>query len=221
MLQNGNWIVPYFNGQPYLRKPPLVNWAIALSIKTFGVRNEWTTRLPSVLAILAMALVMLAVVRRHGSGPMPPLPPCSSCSPAPASWKKGAWRRSRPFISPSSAWPSPAGSHGRPRAAPPGSSGRSPGCCSGLGLLAKGPPHLAFFYAIAGCIAWWSWRRKDGSIPTWQAGRTSAGIPIMLAVFALWCVPVHEAGRHARRGRSVGAPDGAAPRRGQRRNDLR
>ena len=39
MLESGNWIVPEFNGHPYLRKPPLVNWAIALSVKAAGVRN--------------------------------------------------------------------------------------------------------------------------------------------------------------------------------------
>ena len=36
MLQTGNWIVPVFNGNPYLRKPPLVNWAIALSVVCRG-----------------------------------------------------------------------------------------------------------------------------------------------------------------------------------------
>src|SRR2546423_5711974 len=64
MLETGDWLVPHFNGRPYLRKPPLVNWMIALSFKTFGVRNEWTARLPSVLSVLALALVIVGV----GSG---------------------------------------------------------------------------------------------------------------------------------------------------------
>ena len=55
MLDTGNWVVPFVGGKPFLRKPPLVNWAIASSFRAFGVRNEWTARLPSVLAILFLA----------------------------------------------------------------------------------------------------------------------------------------------------------------------
>ena len=50
MLETGNWVVPYVGGRPFLRKPPLVNWLIAGSIKITGARNEWAVRLPSVLA---------------------------------------------------------------------------------------------------------------------------------------------------------------------------
>ncbi len=32
MLETGNWIVPHIGGEPYLRKPPLINWATALSL---------------------------------------------------------------------------------------------------------------------------------------------------------------------------------------------
>ena len=54
MLETGNWLVPYVGGKPFLRKPPLVNWAIAASFKFTGVRNEWTARLPSALCVLAL-----------------------------------------------------------------------------------------------------------------------------------------------------------------------
>ena len=46
MLQTGNYIVPKVGSEPYLRKPPLVNWLVAGSFKIFGARNEWTARLP-------------------------------------------------------------------------------------------------------------------------------------------------------------------------------
>src|SRR5262245_29401826 len=57
----GNWLVPYLGSEPYLRKPPLINWVIAGSFKLTGVRNEWTARLPSALAVLAMGATMIGV----------------------------------------------------------------------------------------------------------------------------------------------------------------
>ena len=61
MIESGNYVVPQIGGEPYLRKPPLVNWLVAGSFKLFGVRNEWTARLPSVLAVLAVATVVFGV----------------------------------------------------------------------------------------------------------------------------------------------------------------
>src|SRR6266849_8427262 len=51
MLETGNYIVPQVGSNPYFRKPPLVNWLVAASFKIFGVRNEWTARLPSAIAV--------------------------------------------------------------------------------------------------------------------------------------------------------------------------
>src|SRR4030095_12587486 len=65
----GNWLVPYLGGKPYLRKPPLMNWVIAGSFKLTGVKNEWTARLPSALAVLAMGATMIGVA---GPGWMKP-----------------------------------------------------------------------------------------------------------------------------------------------------
>ena len=31
MLRSGEWVVPFSEGEPYLRKPPLINWVIAAS----------------------------------------------------------------------------------------------------------------------------------------------------------------------------------------------
>ena len=67
------------------------------------------------------------------------------------------------------------------------------GLLLGLGLLAKGPPHLAYFYAMAGRIGpGWGARRAEGN-ERWRTGLVSwahlAGVAIMLGVFALWCVP--------------------------------
>jgi 4-amino-4-deoxy-L-arabinose transferase-like glycosyltransferase len=44
-----------------LRKPPLLNWAIAFSCKLTGGPSEWAVRLPSVLATLALALTIVII----------------------------------------------------------------------------------------------------------------------------------------------------------------
>src|SRR5438128_8746036 len=63
MLETGNYIVPQIGSNPYFRKPPLVNWLVAASFKIFGVRNEWTARLPSTLLVLAVAIAFVTVAR--------------------------------------------------------------------------------------------------------------------------------------------------------------
>ncbi len=68
MLQTGNYLVPYVGSEPYFRKPPLINWVAALSFKLTGIRNEWTARLPSALAILAVALALAKMGERSLGG---------------------------------------------------------------------------------------------------------------------------------------------------------
>src|SRR5947199_2937333 len=63
MLKSGNYVVPEVGGNPYFRKPPLVNWLVAASFKIFGTRNEWTARLPSAVAVLAVAIAFVTVAR--------------------------------------------------------------------------------------------------------------------------------------------------------------
>ena len=53
MLDEGDWLVPQVGGRPFLRKPPLMNWAIAGSFKMLDRRDEWAARLPSALCVLA------------------------------------------------------------------------------------------------------------------------------------------------------------------------
>ncbi|MEN9284332.1 MAG: hypothetical protein RLZZ179_1825 [Verrucomicrobiota bacterium] len=63
MVQSGDWILPRSEGKPYHRKPPLINWAIAGSFRLHGGESEWAARLPSALAILAMAITALLAGR--------------------------------------------------------------------------------------------------------------------------------------------------------------
>jgi 4-amino-4-deoxy-L-arabinose transferase-like glycosyltransferase len=68
MLASGDWLVPRVGSDPYLRKPPLLNWAIALSCNLSGGPSEWAVRLPSVLATLVLALVIVGVAGRRWLG---------------------------------------------------------------------------------------------------------------------------------------------------------
>src|SRR4030095_5257703 len=72
MLAHGNWLVPYVGGGPYLGKPPLMNLAIALSMKRLGRRDEWAARLPSALAVLALCGVIVAVSRPRAKSALTP-----------------------------------------------------------------------------------------------------------------------------------------------------
>jgi 4-amino-4-deoxy-L-arabinose transferase-like glycosyltransferase len=49
MVWRGDWITPYLNGAPYLNKPPLLYWLIAISTTIFG-NHEFAARLPIALA---------------------------------------------------------------------------------------------------------------------------------------------------------------------------
>jgi 4-amino-4-deoxy-L-arabinose transferase-like glycosyltransferase len=57
MLQSGNWILPASNGDVIPYKPPLLAWCIALlSWLTGGEVTEYTSRMPSALALIALVV---------------------------------------------------------------------------------------------------------------------------------------------------------------------
>lgn len=67
MVTTGEWLVPELYGAPYLRKPPLHYWLIAMSISVGGLHSEAVHRLPSLLAAaLTCVAVSLAAWRWFG-----------------------------------------------------------------------------------------------------------------------------------------------------------
>src|SRR6266704_939095 len=147
MLETGNYIVPQVGSNPYYRKPPLVNWLVAASFETFGVRNEWTARLPSLISVLAVAIAF-AIVARASLTPKGSMLAAmiwmtnigiiekgrlieiealyvSLCGLAIIFWLSFFLQKKSPWLIwlPASVF-------------------------LGLGLLAKGPTHLVFFYGI-------------------------------------------------------------------------
>ena len=60
MLLTNSWVVPTLQGEPYLDKPPLMYWLVALSYQAFGVTPEAARLVPAVcvhLTILAVYLI--------------------------------------------------------------------------------------------------------------------------------------------------------------------
>jgi 4-amino-4-deoxy-L-arabinose transferase-like glycosyltransferase len=183
MIESGNYIVPQVGGETYFRKPPLINWLIAGSLKIFRTRNEWVVRLPSVLCVLAAAVAFVtiaaATLGRTGStiaavvwltnlgmlekGRLVEIEALyiSLCALAMIFWLSW-WEGKR---SPWLIW-------------------TVPWIFLGLGWLAKGPTLLLFFYAIVLAVLW---REKK-----WRALLHPAhfiGLLIMMSIFAAWLIP--------------------------------
>ncbi|BFM39051.1 glycosyltransferase family 39 protein [Synechocystis sp. LKSZ1] len=59
MFQQGEWLFPLYQDQPFLLKPPLLFWLIQASYHLGGI-HEWTSRFPSAfLSALAVPLLYL------------------------------------------------------------------------------------------------------------------------------------------------------------------
>jgi 4-amino-4-deoxy-L-arabinose transferase-like glycosyltransferase len=181
MLQTGNYIVPGVGGNPYFRKPPLVNWLVAASFRIFGVRNEWTARLPSAVVVLAVAVAFVTVARAS-LGPRGSIIAAliwmtnigmiekgrlieiealyiSFCGLAIIFWLSFLGKSPWLIWVPASIF-------------------------LGLGLLAKGPIHLIFFYAIVFAVLW---QTRDWHLLIHPAH--FAALAIMLGIFAAWAIP--------------------------------
>lgn len=67
MLETGNWILPQNNGGDIAYKPPFFHWLIAGFSALNGAVTEYTSRMPSALALIVMSLTgFLFYVKRRG-----------------------------------------------------------------------------------------------------------------------------------------------------------
>jgi 4-amino-4-deoxy-L-arabinose transferase-like glycosyltransferase len=70
MIHRGDWVVPRLLGEPYLNKPPLQSWLIAAFALGDARRiGPLAVRLPSLLAVAAIALVLWRLGLSRDSGP--------------------------------------------------------------------------------------------------------------------------------------------------------
>ncbi len=185
MMEGGSWLVPYVGGKPFLRKPPLVQWCIAGSMKIFG-RNAWAARLPSALSVLALAAVMIFCTRGWLITEQSLLAAIVMMTQVATIEKCRLAELDAIYVALSgiamvlwmSWW----------------SQGRSPWLVwivpmlfNGLALLAKAPLHLLFFYAVvvAALVA----AREARQLLTAAHG---IGLAVMAIIFLAWLLPFHQ-----------------------------
>jgi 4-amino-4-deoxy-L-arabinose transferase-like glycosyltransferase len=175
ILRSGDWFVPTLGGEPAWAKPPLHYWILAASAWAFG--DGWLAlRLPSILALWALALLAYALHRRPFgaaaawivalgvicapvvlfSFPSAEIDPIFASLTAASLWclAFGVARQGRGMLVAS-------------------------GVLGGLALLQKGPPYLMF--AAGAWLVWWRHRGCRGFL--------AYGAPLLL-VPALYYVPL-------------------------------
>lgn len=67
MLATDNWILPQSCGGDIPYKPPFMAWLIAIFSWIFGGVTEYTSRLPSALAVIALGMATLRFYLKHTS----------------------------------------------------------------------------------------------------------------------------------------------------------
>ena len=189
MLETGDFLIPHVGSEPYFSKPPLVNWLVAASFKLTGYRNEWTARLPSALCVLAVALAFIIVARAslgaNGSlmaaliwmvnfgmiekGRLIEIEALyvSLLGLAMICWLSWWEQRRSPWL----IWIVPS-------------------VFLGLGVLAKGPVHLLFFYSVVVAVLYCAGELRK----LWHPAHL-AGIAVVLGIFAAWAFPYWQAMR--------------------------
>src|SRR5947207_9103544 len=58
MISSGDWVTPHLDGVPYLEKPPLKYWSIAISYLIFG-QHDWAARLPLMFSVIALCWITM------------------------------------------------------------------------------------------------------------------------------------------------------------------
>lgn len=66
MLNSGNWILPVSAGTDIPFKPPFLAWCIAAVSAVFGGVSEFTSRLPSAVALICLAMATYRFLVRAG-----------------------------------------------------------------------------------------------------------------------------------------------------------
>lgn len=65
MIETGNWVLPQNNGGDIAYKPPMFHWAIAAVSSVVGEVNEYTSRMPSAVALIVMTLAIYLFYARR------------------------------------------------------------------------------------------------------------------------------------------------------------
>lgn len=180
VVWEGHWLVQQDIRGRIMSKPPLHTWAASVFAEIGGI-NRLTLALPSALAVLAMALLVLEVGRRrYGmlAGGLAGL----AVVLAPMMSKHIALVRTDALF----ALVVAAGAFAAHRAWARGGGWTPFWFWAGLATLIKGP--LGLVLAAMGLLAWFWERRSDPATPR-PAGTHWAGIAVFLLLTLGWLVP--------------------------------
>lgn len=180
MNRRGEWITPFFNGEPWFEKPILIYWLMKPSLMLFG--DMIGPRLPSVLATIGLYVLCAWFAKRRLSEEAArwvPLVLGSSLLVVGA----GRMALTDPLLDLSltgaflTFWESLVGDR-RWRLAT--------AACLGLAVLAKGPVAGLLFIPTVGWLAW----RRPSTREAFK-GQWWAGVAIFVVVVAAWYLPCY------------------------------
>jgi 4-amino-4-deoxy-L-arabinose transferase-like glycosyltransferase len=183
MLATGDFLVPRLQGEPFLSRPPLQNWAIALVGALHVGADEVAVRVPSAVAVLLTVLLIYGYCRRFmsGLGAMVAAVAYATMGHMLQLGRLGETEAIYTLLVGGSllAW------HWADCCGRPGVWGWLAGYgLAGLGMLTKGPQAPAYFAAGVGLFLLVTRRWRE--LLRWPH---AAGILMFLAVWAAWEVP--------------------------------
>src|SRR5256885_12382515 len=73
ILDRGRWLIPDLRGEPYLNKPQLFFWSVAVASLPGGAVTEGTAALPAVLSSVAAVWAVFAIATRAWGPQLRPL----------------------------------------------------------------------------------------------------------------------------------------------------
>ncbi len=181
MLQNGAYVTPTIWGEPYLHKPPLYYWLVALAATAGGGVDELTARLPAALSTIATALALLWFGRLL-AGPRAGLFAALLFLGCFGAFEKGAVGDMEAPLALATLfavmflWRGRTGDWRMLALS---------GLCLGAALMIKGPPALVFF-----CGAWLALAPLRRGDPTIRLGRPWLALALGAAPLAIWLLLV-------------------------------
>ena len=182
MLASGDWVVPRQQGLPFLSRPPVQNWAIALAAVVRGKVDAVAIRAPSVSAVLLTVILIYAYGRTFLSrlGAMSAMVAFPTMGLVLQFGWLGETEALYTFLVAGSliVWRWANATH-KPLW----------GWCGGyglaaLGMLTKGPQAPAYF--LGGVAVFLLAMRRGRELLRWQH---AAGIGFFLAIWLAWEVP--------------------------------
>ncbi len=183
-LERGRWYVPTNDGVPRLQKPPVVYWALAASMRVFGV-NEFAARLPNALVSLAWFAGIFLLGRRAGGAAL------GRAAATILATMAGTFIfchliAPEPFLAAALTWTFLCFLRACGEPARAGRWALAAWACMAVGVGCKGLHGALYPLAVGAILAW----RVPAARPAWRALWRPAGPLLFLALLVPWYAAV-------------------------------